>query len=373
MERKIKVLYFVDRLLGGGIQQFCLENIKNMDRSKVQIDFLLLDDGETYPLEDEMRKLGCNIKKIDAWIWKPTDYIKHKRNIEKFFKENHDYKVVHFHGSSKNYMILKYAKKYGIPVRIAHAHSVTFQTKNKLYKIAGNLLKGKILKYATVYFACADTAGEWLYGKKNVENGKVKIIHNAIEYSRFKPNRKIREKFRKDLNYSNKDLVFGHVGRFDKVKNHTFLIDIFNEIQKQNKNSKLLLIGAGPLEEEIRNKIKKLKIEEKVTFTGFKMNVNEYMQAMDAYIMPSLYEGLPITGVEAQAAGLPCFMSKDVITKEVKISDGLKFISLDASAKEWADEILSSNLSRRNNEQALKEAKYFIEDTAEELKNYYLN
>lgn len=372
MKKKVKVLYFIDRLRHGGIQQFCLENIKYMDRSKVQIDFLLLDDGNKYPLEKEMRKLGCKITKIDAWINKPTDYIKHRKNIEKFFKENHDYKVVHMHSSSKNYMVLKYAKKYGIPVRIAHAHNINFQTKNKFKQMVGNVFKKPLKKYATNYFACAYLAGEWLFGKEEVEKGNVTVIHNAVDYEKFKPQKRVRNKIRKELNITEAEIVFGNVGRFDNQKNHTFLIDIFKEINKKNKNTKLLLIGIGPLQEEIKQKVKDLKLQDKVIFAGFIKNVNDYMQAMDAFIMPSLYEGLPVTGVEAQASGLPCFMSKDVITEEVKITKNLTFISLNESAELWAKTILNSDLTRKDTKKELKEAGYFIKDTAKELVDFYL-
>ncbi len=371
--KKVKVLYFIDRLRHGGIQQFCLENIKHMDRNKLQIDFLLLDDGVSYPLEEEIKKLGCKITKIDAWLNKPWDYLKHKKNIEKFFQQHHDYKVIHMHSSSKNYMVLKYAKKYGIPIRIVHAHSVTFQTKNKLKQLLGNVLKKPLKKYATNYFACSNSAGKWLYGKEEIAKGNVTIIHNGIEYARFKPNNKIRKQIRNELNISAEELVFGNVGRFDRVKNHTFLIDIFNEIQKIKPTSKLLLIGTGPLEEDIKDKVKKLNLEDKVIFTGFASNVNEYMQAMDVFIMPSLYEGLPITAIEAQAAGLPCFISKDVITTEVKITEGLRFISLSAPPQKWATEICNFNLKRRNNKKQLKNKNYLIEDTANELQKFYIN
>ena len=138
-------------------------------------------------------------------------------------------------------------------------------------------------------------------------------------------------------------------------------------------NSKLLLVGTGPLEEEIKEKLQNLKIEDKVIFTGFATNVNEYLQAMDVFIMPSLYEGLPITAIEAQASGLPCFLSKYVITPEAKITDDLMFISLNDQPQEWAKKILSKNLSRKDNREKIKKAGYLIEDTADELQKFYLN
>lgn len=371
MSKKVKILYFVDRMLRGGIQTFVIENMKHMDRNKVQIDYLLLDDGVKYELEDTLKEMGSNVYKLNGvWLRKPTDYFNYFKKIDKFFKEHHDYKVVHLHSSSKNFYVLKSAKKYGIPVRIAHSHNIGFQSKSKLQIMIGNLCKPLLKKYATDYFACSKLAGEWLFGKENVENGKVKIIHNAVDYQKFKMNEEVRNSIRKELNIEDK-LVIGHVGRFTNQKNHTFLIDIFNEIHKKNSNSVLMLVGIGEKEDEIKEKVKKLEIEQNVLFMGFQDNVNELMWAMDVFLMPSLYEGLPVVGVEAQATGMPCFMSKDVVTDEVKITESVKFISLNETAEKWAEEILNSDLERKDTRDDLKKAGYFIDDMAGELADFY--
>ena len=186
----------------------------------------------------------------------------------------------------------------------------------------------------------------------------------------FKINIKKRNEIRQKLNIESK-IVISNVGRFTTQKNHTFLIDIFNEIYKKNNNAVLMLIGNGEKEDEIKKKVEKLGIQNSVLFMGHRDDVNELMQAMDVFVMPSIYEGLPVVGIEAQAAGLPCFMSKDVITDEVKIAENVKFISLDDNAEKWADEILSSDLTRKDNEIALKKAGYFIEDMVKELTEQY--
>ena len=368
-KKKVKVLYFVDRMRHGGIQQLAVEIAKHMKKD-IQMDFMVLNDGQTYPLEDTIKKLGYNLYKVDAWIYKPTDYINYYKKINEFFKEHHDYKVVHINTSSKNFPILKIAKKYKIPVRIAHSHNIGFQSKSKAQILMGNMFKPLLKKYATDYFACSKLAGEWLFGKENVENGKVKIIHNAVDYQKFKMNEEVRNSIRKELNIEDK-LVIGHVGRFTNQKNHTFLIDIFNEIHKKNSNSVLMLVGIGEKEDEIKEKVKKLEIEQNVLFMGFQDNVNELMWAMDVFLMPSLYEGLPVVGVEAQATGMPCFMSKDVVTDEVKITEGVKFISLNETAEKWAEEILNSDLERKDTRDDLKKAGYFIDDMAGELADFY--
>jgi len=373
MSEKVKVLYFIDRMLRGGIQTFVIENMKHMDKNKIQIDYLLLDDGVKYELEDTLKEMGSNVYKLKGvWLRKPTDYFNYFKKIDEFFSQHNDYKVVHLHSSSKNFYILKSAKKYGIPVRIAHSHNIGFQSKNKIQIMIGNLCKPLLKKYATDYFACAYLAGEWLFGKKTVKDGKVRVIHNAVEYEKFKFNEKKRIEIRNRLNINEK-LVIGNVGRFSEQKNHEFLIDIFNEIHKKNKMSTLMLIGKGEKEEIIRKKVKELGLENDVIFMGFCDNVNELMWAMDIFLMPSLHEGLPVVGIEAQAAGLPCFMSKYVITDEVKITELVKFIELKQSPREWAEEILNSDLSRKNTKAEIEQARYLIMDTAKELENFYIN
>lgn len=373
MSEKVKVLYFIDRMLRGGIQTFVIENMKHMDKNKIQIDYLLLDDGVKYELEDTLKEMESNVYKLKGvWLRKPTDYFNYFKKIDEFFSQHNDYKVVHLHSSSKNFYILKSAKKYGIPVRIAHSHNIGFQSKNKIQIMIGNVCKPLLKKYATDYFACAYLAGEWLFGKKTVKDGKVRVIHNAVEYEKFKFNEKKRIEIRNRLNINEK-LVIGNVGRFSEQKNHEFLIDIFNEIHKKNKMSTLMLIGKGEKEEIIRKKVKELGLENDVIFMGFCDNVNELMWAMDIFLMPSLHEGLPVVGIEAQAAGLPCFMSKYVITDEVKITELVKFIELKQSPREWAEEILNSDLSRKNTKAEIEQARYLIMDTAKELENFYIN
>lgn len=374
MSEKVKVLYFVDRLLRGGIQTFVYENIKHMDRNKVQIDFLLLDDGNKYEMEDDLKELGCNIYKLKGmWINKVTDFFKYGKMLDEFFSKNNDYKVVHLHSSSKNYLVLKYAKKYNIKVRIAHSHNIDFQTKNILKKLMGDFLKIPLKRYATDYFACSEIAGEWLFGKKIVKSDKFKVVHNAVDLEKFKFNNEIREKIRKELNVDSDTLLIGHVGRFTQQKNHDFLIDIFNEIHKINQNTKLLLIGTGIKENEIKEKVKSLNLQDSVIFEGFKTNVDEYMFAMDIFLFPSKFEGLGLVLIEAQATGLPCYTSKDVVPTEAKVSNLLEFISLADSSVEWAKIIFTNTNKRLDCSDSIKAANYDILQTSNFLYKVYLN
>ena len=366
MVEKTKVLYFVDRLRHGGIQQLIVEIMKKMDEEKVKIDLLILDDGQTYPLEDVVKGLGIQVFKLNAWIWTPFDYIKQMRNLNQFFREHHDYKVVHMHSSSKNFMVLKMAKKYGINIRIAHSHNIGFQSKNKMKILIGDFFKKPLKKYATHYFACSKLAGKWLFG-----DSEVKIIHNAVDYDKFKFNQQRRDELRKELEIEN-SLVIGNVGRFTNQKNHTFLVDIFHEIHKQNENAILMLVGIGEKEQEIRDKVKTLGLTNSVKFMGFCDNVNEYMWAMDCFVFPSIFDGLGLVLIEAQTTGMKCFTSKDVVPEEAKISELLEYISLEKTAKEWADIILNSSFERKSIKKELKDKKYLIEQTVKELEKFYL-
>lgn len=365
---KIKILYFIDTMGCGGIQQFALEIMKKIDKDKFAIDFLLLDDGKTHPFEETLNELNIKIYKLKGiWLEKPLDFIKYCKALDKFFKEHHDYKIVHMHSSSKNFMVLKLAKKYGIKIRIAHSHSTGFASSNKLKVIVGNVLKKILRKYTTHCFACSKLAGKWLFGDE-----EIKLIHNGVDYEKFKINQDRRKQLRKELGIDD-NLVIGNVGRLSRPKNQIFLIDIFNEIHKKNKNTILMLVGAGEKEQEIREKVEKLNLTDQVKFMGFCDNTNELMWCMDVFLLPSLYEGLPVVGVEAQSAGLPCFMSKDVITDEVKITENVTFIELNKSAEEWAEIILDSDLSRKDTYEEVKNARYLIEQTVEELENFYIS
>lgn len=370
---KVKVLYFVDRMLRGGIQTFVVENMKYMNKEKVQIDYLLLDDGVHYDLEDTLKEMGSEVYKLKGiWLRKPTDYFKYFKAIDNFFKEHNDYKVVHLHSSSKNFYILKAAKKYGIPVRIAHSHNIGFQSKSKLQILIGNLCKPLLKKYATDYFACSEIAGEWLFGKNTVKENKVKVIHNAVDLDKYKFNEEKRNELRKKLNIEDK-FVIGHVGRFTNQKNHTFLIDIFNEIHKERPESVLMLVGTGEKENEIHEKVDRLGLTKDVLFMGFQNNVNEYMWAMDVFVFPSLYEGLGLVLIEAQATGMKCYTSKDVVPVEAKVSKLLEYINLQENTKVWAEKILKSSKIRLDVYESIKQSNYDIHDTSKELEKFYAN
>ena len=365
MDKPIKVLYFVDRMLRGGIQSLVIDWVSRFDKEKIQVDFLLLDDGNEYELENTLKGMGCKVYKLKGiWIKTPVDFIKESKALDNFFEKHHDYKVVHLHSSSKNYMVLKYAKKYGISMRIAHSHNIDFQTKNPLKKIMGNLLKPRLIKYSTDFFACSKIAGEWLFGNKIVNSPKFKVIHNAIDYDKFKFNISYRKEYRKKLNISESEIVIGHIGRFVNQKNHNFLIDIFYDLFKKNSKYKLLLIGTGKLENKIKKKVQSLGIEKAVIFAGFQSNANKYLQAMDIFVFPSKYEGLGLVLVEAQASGLPCFATSN---------KNKNFHFLELSKDIWVKQIINCDLKRINSKRLIQQSHYLIDDIVAELEKNYLD
>ena len=228
-------------------------------------------------------------------------------------------------------------------VRIAHSHSTT-NKKEHLRNFIKNILRLFSKKYATHYFACSELAGRWLFGDKTFNKGEVTVINNAIELEKYKFNEQTRDSLRAKYGLTNQ-FVIGHIGRFMSQKNHTFLIDIFYEVVKRQHNSKLLLIGDGPLYDEIVNKVHTLNLDDKVVFTGVKQNAYDYYNAMDVFVLPSLYEGLPVVGVEAQANGLP-IVTSDTVTRDLNIAGGVDYLSLGETASFWAKTTRRASRSR---------------------------
>lgn len=331
-QEPIRVAQIMGKWLGGGVESVVMNYYRNIDRNKVQFDFICDEDSKYIP-KDEIEGLGGKVILIPPYQ-KPFKYHKELKRVLKEGK----YKIVHSHISTMSFFSLWAAKSAKVPIRIAHAHSTT-NKKEKKKNLMKQVLRPFSKVFANRYFCCSELAGRWLFGDKTYDDGKVYLLNNAIDVDKFRYDEKIRREKRKELNIKDNQLVIGHIGRFVQQKNHEFLIDIFNEIHKQNKNAILLLAGDGPLKEDIQDKVKELGLEKNVQFLGQRDDANELYQAMDAFVLPSLYEGLPVVGVEAQAAGLPCFFSTDM-TKETKVLDTTQFIKLTKNSKEWAGIIL---------------------------------
>lgn len=371
MYKPLKVLFFIDRLRLGGIQALAKDILQHNDRSRMVIDMLNLDDGTEYPLKKELEDMGIKVFQLrGVWLRKPWDFFTYWKAVDRFFELHHDYDVVHVHSGPKNYYILKAARKWGIPVRVAHSHNTGFQSKNPMSIMLGNLLKTPMKKNATQWVGCSKLACEWLFGKGCVEKGKAKVILNAIDCDLFTYNEKIREEVRQGLGVTDK-FVIGHVGRFEPQKNHMFLLDIFAEVINRRKDACLLLVGTGSLMERVKQKAMTLGLIDKVKFLGFRSDRERIMQAMDTFVFPSIYEGLSVVLIEAQASGMPVFVS-DSTTTEVSYSPYIKFLPLKRSASDWAEEIISrGTVERKNMKSEIKKAGFEIHEMIDNLYKLY--
>ena len=330
----IRILYINGGPLNrGGIESYMMNYYRNFNRDKIQIDFVSIGMHKA-AYDDEIEALGGKVYYIPK---KSKNYIGYIKAIRSIFKTG-KYKIVHTHMDAMGMTVLKEAKRCNIPVRIAHSHNTKHLTNNFIKLKINEYARKNINKYATHKFACSESAGRWLFGDYEFDCGKVEIIKNAINIDKFKFNYKKRLEIRNNLNISNRDIVIGHIGRFDEQKNHMFLLDVINKISEKDQNIKLILIGDGHLKKSIQEKIINLKMEEKVIMMGLVDNPSEYYSAFDIFVLPSLFEGLPVVGIEAQANGLVCLFS-DKITKELQINNNISFLDISDSDL-WCKEIL---------------------------------
>lgn len=304
---------------------------------------------------------------------------KYKKEIKTFFEQNRGiYSAIWFNccDLANCGYIMKQAKKAGIKKRIIHAHNNQLMhtgKKRKFYELVHNYWKNNIDRYATDYWACSELAGEFFYKKSILESDNYRIINNAIEVKKYCRNTKIRDKVRTELGIGNNDIVVGHVGRFQYQKNHELLIDIYNSFHKKYSDSRLLLVGQGVEEAAIKDKVNKLKLEENVMFLGIRSDVNEIMQAMDVFVLPSRFEGLGIVLIEAQAAGLPCVTSKNVVPDIVNVTGNVEFVGLDEPVDRWVEAIEAQMNKAVDYEQSsikVSQAGYDIEVEGDKFKHF---
>jgi glycosyltransferase EpsF len=361
----IRVAQVIGKWLGGGVESVVMNYYRHIDRNKIQFDFFCDEDSTNIPYE-EIEKLGGKVILIPPY----QNMFKYHKELKRKLKEN-NYKIVHSHINTLSVFSLFSAKCAGVPVRIAHSHSTT-NSKEKGKNLVKQILRPFAKVFATDYMACSEFAGRWLFGNKTYNEGKVYLLNNAIDLDKFKYDEKIRKIKREELSIKDDTLVIGHIGRFVTQKNHTFLIDIFNEIHKKNNNSILLLAGQGPLEKQIKDKVDLLGLSDSVKFLGQRNDANELYQAFDVLCLPSLYEGLPVVGVEAQAAGLLCFFS-DEMTKETKALNSTIFMSLSDSSKVWSNNIIVkySKTKRKDTKKEMSLKKFNINEEANKLVNRY--
>lgn len=369
MKKPIRVLQFGTGNFGRGGQSTVVFNFgMNIDNEKVIFDYYVDKISDKEYINIIGKKGG------KAFI---SNFLEKKFfiRVKKFFEINKiikNYDVIHINTDNafSPFVIGILGKINKVKKIIIHSHN-TGSSQEKMKILLHNILKIFLPLIGDEFLACSKLAAEWLYPKKYLD--KVKIINNGIDVEKYKFNLEKRNQLRKEMNLENK-FILGHVGRFSDVKNHKFLIEIFNEVQKVEKESILLLIGNGELEQKIRKQAKELNLEEKVIFLGITDKVEDYLQIMDIFLLPSKYEGLPIVGIESQASGLKCFFSKN-ITEELRITDLCEFLDINISPKKWAEEILKykNSYERKNMVKEIEKAGYSIKLSVKELESIYLS
>ena len=362
MEQKktpVRVAHVIGKLAAGGVESVVYNYYRHIDHSKYQFDFIIDSDSSCEP-KKELIDMGAIY-----YIVPPYQHLfGYIRELIKLFKENR-YLIVHSNMNTLALFSLFAAWVAKVPVRICHNHSTAAkgETKRNVFKY---LLRPFSKLFATNYCACSKYAAEWLFGKRTVERGGVKIFNNAIDVEKFQYDPTAREEIRRDLSLQDK-FVIGHVGRFCFQKNHKFLIDVFYEITKTDNNAVLLLVGAGELKEQIENYVLELGIKDKVLFLGIRDDVHRIYQAMDVFVFPSHYEGLGLAAVEAQCAGLTVIASSRV-PLEAKSTNKIIFLDLDAEIMEWTRAIKNAQY---NNRDAVFDNSLDIKSKGKELEVFY--
>lgn len=362
----VRVLHSVSNMDRAGIETMIMNYYRHIDRDKIQFDFLV-NKSKPGAYDEEIKALGGRIYKSPGL--NPIKWIKYNTMVKRLLYENPEIKVVHSHNGAFALQAQIAAKQSGIKNRIIHVHGTKIDFNLKLpLKL---LYKTQLKKVANNYWGCGREAVKYYFGNNVILSENYRVIHNAIETEKFIYDSEKRKNLRTKYNLNNK-FVIGNVARFMKQKNHIFILKLFKIILNKEPNAVLMLLGDGELLESMKQKTKELGIEKSVIFMGNVSNVNEMYQAMDVFILPSLFEGLPVVGIEAQAAGLKCVMS-DTITDEVSITDNVKFLNLKKdSLEKWADEVLSdTNYERKDMTIEIEKAGYSIEEEAKKLQKIY--
>lgn len=368
MEQCVRILHVLGGLNRGGAETMVMNLYRNIDRSKIQFDFVVnkLPDGQEYQYYREVIQLGGRVYYVPRFSLR--NIFHYRKWWSDFFDKHLGYTAVHGHHTVLGFIYLTLAKKHGI-VAIAHSHIAGGENTAKSF---AKIIFRFPLRYIADYrFACSKMAAKWMYG---TDNGAI-ILNNAIDSEEFRFNPEIRKNIREEFGISEKEVLLGNVGRITTQKNHNFLLEIFAAYHLKNPRSKLLLVGDGEDREKIEKRTQELGVEEYVIFTGVRNDISKLLQAMDLFVFPSLYEGLPVTVIEAQASGLPCVIS-NTITNEVVLMETTFQLPITEGTELWVDAInkLAKNgKERKNAVETIKEAKYDINVTVRWLSSFYLS
>lgn len=368
-KRVIRILQATVTNDSGGLTWYICQNYRFIDKSKIQFDFITYDDKLEF--KNEFEKIGANFYQIP----KPIHFFSYVKKLFEIQKKR-QYEIIHLNLSYANVLPIIVAKIIGIKTIIIHSHSTQIDDKRFLARFAKENIHrfGKLLipKIANVFLACSIPAAKWMFGKSIADFNKYMIIHNAIFIEKYIFSINIREKKRLELGIEAETFCVGHIGRFTYQKNHEYLLKIFAEVLLKRPNSKLVLIGDGDNLQNIKDLVKEKKLYDKILFLGNRKDVPELMQIMDCFVLPSRFEGLPIVGIEAQTAGLPCFFA-DTITKELGITDLAHFIPLQVTPKEWVEQILqNSNIDRKDMSKEISAAGYDIKTEIKNMEKIYI-
>lgn len=368
--KKIKVLQVVGSLHIGGAETVAMNLYRYIDRNIFEFHYLVYGSSVGF-YEKEVKQLGGKVIHIDYSYKKLGKY---KKDLINVFNEYGPYDIIHAHMMFHNSIVLSIAKKYGIPITVSHAHSTNDGgvSNNPLIRIIRVIYIERARKIinenSDFLIACGEDAGKFLYGENEYKK-RGYLLKNGIDIKKYKFNVSVRNRMQSMYNLKDK-IVFGCVGHFEKVKNHQFLIDVFQQVHKNNSDTILVLLGDGKLKEEIQNKCTRIGLENSVIFTGNVNNVNEWMQSMDYLLMPSLYEGIPVTLIEAQASGLKCYVS-DHVSTEPNITGLLRYLPL--NQKIWTDELSQCTSYNRSTDYTdiMKENGYDVENNVIGLEYKY--
>lgn len=360
MSKPIRILHVLQRMEAGGTQTFLMNLYREIDKSKIQFDFLTEYPTKQF-YDDEIESLGGKVYRSTVRL--DGNILKFENKLRNILTEN-QYSIIHVHAYTIGFFCLKIAKQCGVPIRIAHSHN-NQMTKGLFYP-AKIIMRKLYPIYANYFMACSEDAGKFLFPKKDFI-----VVKNAIDTNKFKFNQSIRQQTRQELQISDK-FVVGNVGRLHKQKNQIFLLDIFKYISEYRPNAKLLMVGDGPLRKELLNKANSLGISDKLILLSNQTNMTRLYQAMDVFVLPSLFEGLGIVAIEAQTSGLPTFCS-NTVSKDACVSKLFHSLPL-GSADTWAQNILKSDSTRKPDEgyTSVKNSGFDVTDNAYRLQKWYI-
>lgn len=362
--KPVRIAHVIGKLSAGGVESVIYAYYRHIDHSRFQFDFYIDADSSCRP-NQELIGMGARYFSVPPYQRLPQ-YIS---KLTRCFRENH-YQIVHSSLNTLSVFSLFAAWRAGVPVRICHNHSAGTGRGEAAKNLMKYALRPFAKVFATDYCACSQHAGEWMFGKRAMQRGKVTIFNNAIDVERFRFDLRVRTAVRRELGLEGK-FVVGHVGRFCPAKNHSFLLDVFNEVRARHRDAVLLLAGDGELAEAARTKVHRLGLDAGVRFLGVRHDVDRLYQAMDVFVLPSLYEGLGVVNIEAQASGLLCVVS-DRVPKEAAVTENVRFLSLDASAAQWADIILGcAGYKRMDMSGQLQSRGFDINIGSKNLQNFY--